>query len=551
MTQQEIQFPPQNSTPATYKVSYSHSLLNEQHGITDQVKDLLKEYFFDVGKGKKSLIKRLERACKKYPKVPQFKNYLSQEYQALGQHKKAKEVNDWLLEVHPNYLLGRINKAHTCMDAGNINRVPEILGKTMELQALYPDRDEFHVDEVVNFYATTMRYFLETGDDEQAETRLDLLKEIAPDAEVTRFARNQFLFHNMEENFRKTQEIWDHDLQIERTVESRDYRISTQTDVPPKFHHQEIQHLYESGFDIDEEVFREILSLPRETLITDLKAVLEDTINRFEYFLEEAEDYGWDETKYNFNIHAVYLLAALGSEESLPAVLELFRQGDEFLDFWYADRLEEFFAGPVAELASGQLEVLDDFLREPDNSYYARNIAVSALEIITQWYPERKEEVTALYEQWLRFLVDNYEDERIYDTNLLGYIIWSAVNIQAEKLLPLIQELYEKDLVPLSMIGDYKSVEEDILHPPTRQQAKPFDLFNKYREIHDNPLYNYELDTSYMSNNTDKPVTNLSPKTFKKLYKQVEPEMDPFKDVGRNAPCPCGSGRKFKKCCME
>ena len=22
-------------------------------------------------------------------------------------------------------------------------------------------------------------------------------------------------------------------------------------------------------------------------------------------------------------------------------------------------------------------------------------------------------------------------------------------------------------------------------------------------------------------------------------------------DVGRNAPCPCGSGKKFKKCCLD
>jgi uncharacterized protein YecA (UPF0149 family) len=26
-------------------------------------------------------------------------------------------------------------------------------------------------------------------------------------------------------------------------------------------------------------------------------------------------------------------------------------------------------------------------------------------------------------------------------------------------------------------------------------------------------------------------------------------KVDPFKGVGRNDPCPCGSGKKFKKCC--
>jgi hypothetical protein len=28
------------------------------------------------------------------------------------------------------------------------------------------------------------------------------------------------------------------------------------------------------------------------------------------------------------------------------------------------------------------------------------------------------------------------------------------------------------------------------------------------------------------------------------------PAINPFKKVGRNGPCPCGSGRKFKKCCL-
>lgn len=28
-------------------------------------------------------------------------------------------------------------------------------------------------------------------------------------------------------------------------------------------------------------------------------------------------------------------------------------------------------------------------------------------------------------------------------------------------------------------------------------------------------------------------------------------DRDPFRHVGRNAPCPCGSGTKFRKCCLQ
>ena len=30
-----------------------------------------------------------------------------------------------------------------------------------------------------------------------------------------------------------------------------------------------------------------------------------------------------------------------------------------------------------------------------------------------------------------------------------------------------------------------------------------------------------------------------------------QPLINPFKNVGRNDPCPCGSGKKFKKCCLH
>ncbi len=30
-----------------------------------------------------------------------------------------------------------------------------------------------------------------------------------------------------------------------------------------------------------------------------------------------------------------------------------------------------------------------------------------------------------------------------------------------------------------------------------------------------------------------------------------QPLRNPYKDVGRNDPCPCGSGKKFKKCCLD
>ena len=34
-----------------------------------------------------------------------------------------------------------------------------------------------------------------------------------------------------------------------------------------------------------------------------------------------------------------------------------------------------------------------------------------------------------------------------------------------------------------------------------------------------------------------------------KAQPYVKDKEDPFANVGRNDPCPCGSGKKYKKCC--
>jgi Predicted metal-binding protein related to the C-terminal domain of SecA len=42
-----------------------------------------------------------------------------------------------------------------------------------------------------------------------------------------------------------------------------------------------------------------------------------------------------------------------------------------------------------------------------------------------------------------------------------------------------------------------------------------------------------------------------TPNEFSQLFSKQQPTSAPSVKVGRNDPCPCGSGKKFKKCCMQ
>ena len=64
-----------------------------------------------------------------------------------------------------------------------------------------------------------------------------------------------------------------------------------------------------------------------------------------------------------------------------------------------------------------------------------------------------------------------------------------------------------------------------------------------------NKKFSYEIDyeSSRMKSN------NYSEEELKKLYKEQKESgtIRKGKKVGRNDPCPCGSGKKYKNCCMN
>lgn len=49
-----------------------------------------------------------------------------------------------------------------------------------------------------------------------------------------------------------------------------------------------------------------------------------------------------------------------------------------------------------------------------------------------------------------------------------------------------------------------------------------------------------------------KEIIDLTPEHMQKLKQMLSADMKSlFKNHSRNAPCPCGSGKKFKRCCLQ
>ena len=107
--------------------------------------DTIKEAYRKVSANDKSVMVKLLHWIEKYPDIPQFKNYLCLHYSLNGDNKKANEINNELLKQFPDYLYARLNRTKFYIDNNEPDKIPEVLGTSLELCDLYPERKIFQI----------------------------------------------------------------------------------------------------------------------------------------------------------------------------------------------------------------------------------------------------------------------------------------------------------------------------------------------------------------------------------------------------------------------
>ena len=313
-----------------------------------------------------------------------------------------------------------------------------------------------------------------------------------------------------------------------------------QTKKAPSFENKEIEYLYQHGLRIDPLLLDTILKLPRKSLIRDLENVLIDGIARYNYFrrIEDKGDYS--EETFSFPIHALFLLAEVRSEQSLDLVLEFCSQSIEFLDFWLDSHITESLPGIFYFIGANQLDRLKGFVKQPRIYTYVRTAVSTSVSQIVFHHSSRRQEVMEWYKDVFNFFISANLKDQVICSDTISLMVNDTVEIRLAELLPLVEELYHKGYV-LEDIAD--SLEE------TKERFNaPFD--DTYKRLFLNIYDGYaDITTTwgfYIDENEDfqNPFINDD---FD--YAPSKPHLNPFKSIGRNDPCPCGSGKKFKKCC--
>lgn len=195
-------------------------------------------------------------------------------------------------------------------------------------------------------------------------------------------------------------------------------------------------------------------------------------------------------------IHAWRTLGQLQAEAAIMPLMSLFSEDNE----WITEELPKVY-GLIGIKA---IPALAEYLRDKSHGVFPRIIAAYSLELIGNAYPEaRLACILALTQQLEKFAYN--------DSQLNGILISYLTDLKAIESLTTIQQAYNKDCVDCNIMGDLENVEIKL----------------GLREHRSKPPNHLSLEEKY---------SLIPPRQIK---------------ISRNAPCPCGSGKKYKKCCLS
>jgi hypothetical protein len=500
------------------------------------------------------LLEQLETLCLRHPHIPNFHHAVARLYLLGGKKEAAERELDLLLAKFPTYLYGRTVKAIRLALANRPSEALLFLGESLSLKDLYPDRAYFQVKEYLVYYQAVVYYHCAMKEWEAAERCVDRMTELDPEdgltGDVQRRLANSLkisTLKNLQEGFSGAMALMGETSSVSLPERS----LPEQRESPPELQHPELQALYQFDMAIEHDLLRGILALPRQSLIQDLEEVLKDSLYRYEHFANLEEQQEADiRPSTNFPLHALFLMKELRASESLPVVLECLAAPWEALEFWYGDFLTEGMWMILYELGQDDLPALFAFLHQEDVYDFSRTLSIQVFEAMGVFQPERKPELLQGFKSSIETFRATQGGQTWSESYVREELLNAAAGLQFTELTELGLELLTEGDEP-TYEEERKSVFQDLMDGNMSINTRPSDqvelratIFETYDRI-TQTWYGYTKDKGIPDSLADL----FSPKT--PLPERTSVPIRSSRKVGRNEPCPCGSGKKYKKCCLN
>lgn len=253
----------------------------------------------------------------------------------------------------------------------------------------------------------------------------------------------------------------------------------------------------------------------------------------------------------NAHFFALFLLTEFRAKEALPAILAAVSLPGELPEHLFGDAITEVLSRTLAVLARDSQELIDSLVADRGHDEFVRCQGLeSYFYLVKDGVLTRDEAVTRLRSH----LVNAIENG---DGILATGVVAELVSFAPHEAIEEIRAAFRKGLVDTTIVG-LKSVKKSIAEGEAWFQKeldchRPVGVEDTVEELRGWYAYQERSNStsSYVSGILDDEIDDDwdddssvdEPWDHPSTIRNTEPR------VGRNDPCPCGSGKKYKKCC--
>jgi hypothetical protein len=268
----------------------------------------------------------------------------------------------------------------------------------------------------------------------------------------------------------------------------------------------------------------------KEEIIPELIEILRLTTKEANEFRNEPDFWG--------HIYAMLLLAQFKEKQSYQVIFEFFSLPDNLS----IELLETNFIGLIgrvlASVAYGDMSLIRKLIENKDLNNSIRYSGIHAYLVSFLAGQTSREEIISYYHSLYHGKLER-EPSIIWDT-----LIDCSIDLYPKELSDEIEQAYRDDLVtedfiPLEEAKGWIEFEERKFL--TMSDKKPYNhlITDAIKEIEYWPVFRGEETIS------DESIEEVRRRRENNRREPIKAEPK----IGRNEPCPCGSGKKYKKCC--
>ena len=261
-----------------------------------------------------------------------------------------------------------------------------------------------------------------------------------------------------------------------------------------------------------------------------------------EYFMKRLDDMIENPMTEDFSIinesfFGVFFLAEWKEVSAFKKVQKLLKVLGENTQRWTGDALTENFPAIMYQLYDGDFENLKDGMVDNEMETFARTLF---MDIIFQMYADGEISKSVLFETMEVF--ENIPEEE-NDYYFITEMCLNMAKAHLYEYLPKIRKWFEAGFIDPMVAGYYTDYVDIVFEKRFDDGEFVNKDYNLEKELHKW----YEIEG--WENKKGNIQRDFSKIDFEsKVARAYDMLENPFKNVGRNDPCPCGSGKKYKKC---